>query len=63
MSKSVIIILRLISINKWRLFTENDIPISQPFHGDKYNALEWGKNWISSWSNWIIQIEDKNEKD
>jgi hypothetical protein len=62
-SNSIVITLKSIGVDRWRLFASNDIPISEPFHGTEYYAMQWAKNWVSSWSNWIIQIEEKREKD
>ena len=65
MSGSIIILLRQIGRGRWQLFAPRGHYVSAEFHGDKESALHWARNWISSFNNWTVKLEedDYEEKD
>lgn len=61
---SVVILLRQHRKCEWYLVGPKGNTLSPIFRGDQERALEWSKTFVSSWYNWIVQLEtDKDKED
>lgn len=58
----VIIALRQDGRGDWNLYSPTGLKIGGPFRGSQDKALEWGRAWISCWTNWTIKMETGNEE-
>lgn len=62
MSGSTIITLRYIGRRRWELVSPSGHVIARDIRPkDTYEALEWGRAFISSWNNWTLRLEIPDE--
>jgi hypothetical protein len=59
---SIMITLRKVSRDGWQLFAPKGHSLSHVFRGDRFEAEDWARAWISSFHNWTLRIEEPNEK-
>jgi hypothetical protein len=58
------ITLRKVNRDGWQLFAPKGHALSAIFRGDRFEAEEWARAWISSFHNWSLKIEgSKDEKE
>jgi len=57
-----IITLKQIGHGRWRLFAPKGHYISQEFRGDHYEAKRWAENWVTSFHNWTVKIEENEDE-
>ena len=63
MTGSTIITLKRVGKWKWRLYAPKGHCLSGEFRGELFQAEEWARIWVSSFSGWTIQLEeDEDEK-
>lgn len=62
MTGSIIIILKQVSKSRWHLIAPKGHQLGPEYHGEKHNAIEWARNWVSSFNNWIVKIEENNDE-
>lgn len=53
---SIPIILRKMPNGYWKLFLPNGDAIGPGYRGDKYKAMEWARNFVSTWSDWTVKL-------
>jgi hypothetical protein len=58
---SVQLDLKEIGPNKWQLHSLKGFTIGPIFRGKKFEAVEWATEYCSTWPNWSINYEGKNE--
>lgn len=47
----------------WQMFAPKGHPIGPTYRGDRGDALYWAQAYVSSWSNWIVYLdEEEHEK-
>jgi hypothetical protein len=47
----------------WRMFTPKGHQIGPTYRGDRGNAIDWAQAFVSSWSNWVVYLdEEEHEK-
>ncbi len=59
---TIVVKLKKVGVDRWRLFAPAGHAISETFHGDQNQAETWAKAWVSSWYNWSFQL-DKGDRD
>ncbi len=60
MTQKVITLVRI--GDKWRLKTPTGVMLDAFFRGNKTDATDWATKFVSSWYNWIIQLEEDNDE-
>ena len=55
--------LRRVSKSEWQIFAPKGHSIGPRYRGDKFQAVEWARAYVSAWPNWKIIVEgETNEK-
>jgi hypothetical protein len=60
---SIIIVLKKVGCSGWQLFASKGNSISEIFHGNKTQAKEWARAWVSSFYNWSLKIEGEEHEE
>jgi hypothetical protein len=59
---SIPITLKKVGHFQWRLFSPKGHALSEVFRGEQHKALEWARAWVSCWYNWIVVLDNGDER-
>ena len=62
MGGSIIITLKRSGQGKWQLYAPKGHSLSGEFRGERWQAEEWAENWVSSFNNWTVKLEDNEDE-
>ena len=56
---SIVVTLRNVRYGEWALFAPKGHQLSIIFRGNKFDAHDWAKAWVSGFNDWTVKQEEQ----